>query len=267
MKRPILLLLLIIFSWQLSAQTNPTEAKAAFLLAEESYNQGDYKAALLYLNKAKKSFGATNSKMLYLQLQAELELYRTDKSYYDQVIQTIAAFQSAPDVASFNEEKVLEVMKMKLQLESQLVAQNQQALEEEKRKSAQRHAIAKLRFEDWPFNVTLVSLQEQKKDDPFFASLEPLDHFEDNVYDLTLYFLPELDKYQLKNRTESRYPYINASHGEFAENTIYFEDNKMYGIYVKGSTVKGYAATVFNYLSSSSHNRSKGGADKGAGVG
>src|SRR5688572_6813702 len=92
------------------------EAKAAYLLAEEDFNAGKYESTISYLNKAVEKIGAANAKILYLKIMAEKELLRKDTSFLLKLNESIAAFEKAPDVASFNEDKYLEVVKLKLQL-------------------------------------------------------------------------------------------------------------------------------------------------------
>lgn len=112
-------------------KTNQTEAKAAYMLAEESYDKANYPAALSYLKNAQKSLGGSNSKILYLQIQIEKEISKTQNNYRDSLIKTISAFQVAPDIKDFNEDKVLEVIKMKIELE-QLVAREKSIITEKK---------------------------------------------------------------------------------------------------------------------------------------
>jgi hypothetical protein len=98
-------------------QTAATEAKAAYLLAEEAYTANDWKGTLSYLEECKKKIGTPNSKILYLQVMTEMELAKTDSTYNHAALKTIAMFEKAPDVKDFNEEKVLEVMKIKIRLQ------------------------------------------------------------------------------------------------------------------------------------------------------
>ena len=100
----------------MTAQTAATEAKAAYLLAEEAFNSGDWKGTISYLEQSKKKIGSANSKILYLQIMAEIEMAKSDSSYNTAVLNTIAAFESAPDVKDFNEDKSLEVMKAKIRI-------------------------------------------------------------------------------------------------------------------------------------------------------
>ena len=98
------------------SQAASTEAKAAYLLAEEAYNANDWTAAKSYLAECTKKLGKPNSKILYLQIMTEMELGKSNAGYYDTVAKSIAAFEELPDIQEFNEEKALEIMKIKLKL-------------------------------------------------------------------------------------------------------------------------------------------------------
>lgn len=111
---------IFLFSFILLFQVSPAqtsaarEAKAAYLLAEESFSAGDWKGTMDYLQQCKKLMGKANSKMLYLQILTSAEIAKKDPAYHDTVLTFIAAFEKAPDIKQFNEDKVLEVMKLKL---------------------------------------------------------------------------------------------------------------------------------------------------------
>lgn len=109
-------ILITVIQFSLYAQTAATEAKAAYLLAEEAFSANDWKNAIAYLEDCKKKIGTPNSKILYLQIMTEMELAKTDSSYNASVLKTIADFEKAPDLKSFNEDKVLDVMKIKIRI-------------------------------------------------------------------------------------------------------------------------------------------------------
>lgn len=113
----IFVCLLLFFIQPLYSQVNETEAKAAYMLAEENYGKGNYPVALSFLKNAKTKLGGANCKILYLQIQIESELAKTQRNYQDSLLKTIAAFQTSPDIKEFNEDKVLEVVKMKMEME------------------------------------------------------------------------------------------------------------------------------------------------------
>jgi hypothetical protein len=116
MKQLLCLLSFVLVLHSSQAQSSATEAKAAYLLAEEAFNANEWKEALKYLEQCKAKIGTVNSKILYLQIMTEMELAKTDAAYYDAVARSINAFEKAPDAAAFNEEKTLEVMKIKVRL-------------------------------------------------------------------------------------------------------------------------------------------------------
>lgn len=116
MKMTFLLISILLLNFSGYSQSSATEAKAAYLLAEESFAANDFKGAISYLEECQKKMGAANSKMLYLQIMAQLELAKTDAAYNEQVLKSIQSFEKAKDIKDFNEDKVLEVTKTKLRL-------------------------------------------------------------------------------------------------------------------------------------------------------
>lgn len=117
MKNVLFVCLILVFVQPLYSQVNETEAKAAYMLAEENYGKGNYPVALTFLKNAKAKLGGANCKILYLQIQIESELAKTQRNYQDSLLKTIMAFQTSPDIKEFNEDKVLEVVKMKMEME------------------------------------------------------------------------------------------------------------------------------------------------------
>lgn len=158
---------LLLSSLSAFAQINETEAKASYMLAEENYGKGNYPVALTFLKNAKANLGGANCKILYLQIQIESELAKTRKNYRDSLLKTIAAFQTAPDIKDFNEDKVLEVVKMKLEIAQKLIEEKallaeQKAAEETKNEKT---------FKDWRFTAGLnlgLTVKEAEKMYPAF---------------------------------------------------------------------------------------------------
>lgn len=56
----------MLFFGPLYSQVNETEAKAAYMLAEENYGKANYPVALTFLKNAKLKLGGANCKILYL---------------------------------------------------------------------------------------------------------------------------------------------------------------------------------------------------------
>jgi len=162
----LLIIIALIFSFTtLSAQSNQTEAKAAYLLAEESYGKGDYKTALRYLELTKKSLGSSNSKMLYLWIQTELEIGKTEPGNNEKILALIDEFENLSDVNSFSEEKVLEITKIKLTLKTQLSDANEKAQKEAKEKLLIEGVINAYEKDlDYPLGASLAELKVKHPD-------------------------------------------------------------------------------------------------------
>jgi hypothetical protein len=162
MRLCVVLSFFLLSSLPVLAQMNETEAKASYMLAEENYGKGNYPVALSFLKNAKANLGGANCKILYLQIQIESELAKTRKNYRDSLLKTIAAFQTSADIKDFNEDKVLEVVKMKLEI-AQKAAEEAALLAEQK---AAEEAKSEKNFKDWRFTAGLnvgLTLQEAEK--------------------------------------------------------------------------------------------------------
>lgn len=163
----VVLSFFLLTSLPVLAQMNETEAKASYMLAEENYGKGNYPVALTFLKNAKASLGGANCKILYLQIQIESELAKTRKNYRDSLLKTITVFQNSPDIKDFNEDKVLEVVKMKLEI-AQKAAEEAALLAEQK--LAEEAKSAKT-FKDWRFTAGLnlgLTVKEAEKMYPAF---------------------------------------------------------------------------------------------------
>ncbi|SJZ62897.1 hypothetical protein [Sediminibacterium ginsengisoli] len=160
MRRYVLLFAALIIFHSAKAQVNANEAKAAYLLAEECYGKADYKCALEYLQQVRTSLGTTNCKILYLQIMATRELHAKDPNVADKVLPLIDEFEKSADYASFNEEKSLEITKMKLALKKE-----QKALKEKTDRENAANAAAEKAFSEeftrfGPLGITLDQLNE-----------------------------------------------------------------------------------------------------------
>lgn len=113
MKTTLLILFFCIPVLHLYGQSN-AEAKAAYLLAEESYGKGDYESTLIYLKAAKQSLGAANSKILYLEILTEVELSKTKSANPERMLSLINEFEVNSEEERFSEEKILEIYKIKM---------------------------------------------------------------------------------------------------------------------------------------------------------
>jgi len=143
-------------------QNNANEAKAAYLLAEESYSKGDMKSAIEFLGDASAKLGGANSKILYLKIMAQRELANKDTSYLSKLASSISIFEKAPDAKDFSEEKSLEIMKIKLQLNKELAQKNK--AEQNKTVIEEGLKAFALEHPDWPLGATLDELKAKHPD-------------------------------------------------------------------------------------------------------
>lgn len=143
-----------------SAQSASAEAKAAYLLAEEEFSAGKYASCISYLDQAAAKFGGPNAKILYLKIMALEVLAEDDDASLEALKKTIAAFSKAPDYDSFNEEKQLEVMKLKLRLEKE--GASGKPID-----PLEASAYTKMGITGWKVGVKVEAMQEAHPD--FFA--------------------------------------------------------------------------------------------------
>lgn len=172
MRKLIMVCLFLITGYTLNAQANATEAKAAYLLAEDSYGKGDYKSALEFLRQVREALGSTNCKILYLQIMATRELYAKDTGSNNNVLPLILEFEKSPDYANFNEEKSLEISKLKLLIKTEQKAAMDKVAELMMAKQKRTDSLAKARTQDHKnafintvtqkgqFNITLDELDK-----------------------------------------------------------------------------------------------------------
>ncbi len=165
MMRKFLLICLLGFSFQaIRAQSNTNEAKAAYLLAEESYGKGDYKGTLEFLHQVRETLGSPNCKVLYLQIMATRELYAKDTSGNNKVLPLILEFEKSPDYADFNEEKTVEITKLKLLVKKEIKAVQEKADAENTLKAAREKYLFGLLNKWGKFEVTLDDVDKAHPD-------------------------------------------------------------------------------------------------------
>lgn len=92
------------------------EAKAAYLLAEEEYNNKRYESSIKFLDEAAAKLGSTNPRILYLKILSLQALAQKNPARNPELKTAIETFEKLPDLASVGEDKQLEVMKIKLRL-------------------------------------------------------------------------------------------------------------------------------------------------------
>lgn len=157
MYKKIIFIFLSCLALNLRAQNSQTEAKAAYLLAEESYGKGDYLTALDFLKQVKTTMGKSNCKILYLEIMATRELFPKIEDG-DKVIALIDKFKKSPDYENFAEEKVLEIAKLELTLKANLKVFKQKKDEENALNAAQEKAFNEIHNRLGPRNISLAEL-------------------------------------------------------------------------------------------------------------
>ena len=163
MKKLLGILAFTITAGYTNAQTSANEAKAAYLLAEECYGKADYKCTLDYLKQARAILDGTNCKILYLQIMASRELYAKSPYVADMLLPLIEEFEKSPDHATFNEEKSLEITKMKLALKNaQRLAAEQKKEKDAADKAAAEKAFTTALYSAGPYGVTMDELDKTK---------------------------------------------------------------------------------------------------------
>lgn len=228
MKKKLLLIILCIAPIILFAQENETEAMAAYMLAEESYASGDYASSLKFLEKAEEKLGNTNSKLLYLKIQIQSELYKNDKLYYDRIMKTISHFQVGPDINNFNQDKVLEVVKMKMAMENKMEEDIRVEQKSKKDKEEREANFRNFGFEGWPFNVDIENLKVNNADSLIFKKkLKSKEYWEDKS--LTAFYPSSLT-------WEGGLPDLLS---------LIDRKNKVFFILTKNDVVKGYRKAIY----------------------
>lgn len=144
MKRILFILALLVATTGSYAQTNANEAKAAYMLAEENYGKGDYKTALEYLQQAKSALGTSNCKVAYLEIMVTRELNAKNPRQSEKILPLIAAFEKLDDYKDFNEEKTLEITKIKLAMKLEQKALREKDEKEAAVREAEKRAEAAL---------------------------------------------------------------------------------------------------------------------------
>lgn len=242
MKIYILLAIQCLAPFVVMAQNSENEAMAAYMLAEESYASGDYASALRFLAKAEQNLGKSNSKLLYLKIQVQSELYKTDNSYYDKIMETINEFQSGSDIYSFKQEKVIDVVKIKMAMENQRDEQIKTANKIQEEQNRIETNYRNFAFEGWPFGVTLESLKITHADSHIFFKNRKLKKQ-----------LHEFDKTLTVICPRS----ITTGYGKFAVVTCYprsilDEGENIFAVIMRDDKVIGYRKTIYlrqNYYS------------------
>ena len=229
--RKILLLVLLVITGHISrAQNKAVEAKAAYQLAEDAYSKSDYKGALDYLQQVKASLGASNCKILYLEIMVTRELYAKEPNVADRVLPLIKEFEKSPDYAEFNEEKTLEITKLKLLFQNQQKAQKKIA---DSAKAADAVFEKAFNEEFVRFGQLGITLAQLDSVNPGLGVLNW--RYINNPNGNTTYFQPWVN-FDIKEPAES-YPFCAVTN-----DTVF--KNKLSSVNVSGGKIREYRSVL-----------------------
>ncbi len=129
MKQIIALLIFLCVSTVVCAQ-NPTEAKMAYQMAEEKLDAKQYTEALDYLEKAETALGSTNPPMLFLKVMITNQIVTAKESTdnYRKLEKAIADFDKHKDKNALGEDKLMEVYRIKMDLDKRKTAYEKEAV-------------------------------------------------------------------------------------------------------------------------------------------
>lgn len=153
-----------------NAQINETEARAAFLLAENFYAKGEMSNALQFIEQAKTNLGGGNCKIYYLEILIRNELYKSNKRQYEELQKVITAFQTSKDFNTFNKEKILEILQLKMLISMENEKQKISDSIQKKTDNFLDENFKRYRIEGWPINISFDQLKVLKKNHPFFKN-------------------------------------------------------------------------------------------------
>lgn len=119
-KLAIIILLLLSTSLFVHAQNKEIEAIAVYQMAEENFDAKNYDGALKHIKTTKTILGTANCKILYLEVQILEELSKANPEYLKDLQSAIHAFEQAPDIDQFSQEKRVEVAKIKISVEDRV---------------------------------------------------------------------------------------------------------------------------------------------------
>lgn len=194
------------------AQSYSMEAKAAYLLAEEEFYAGKYETAIKYLDEAAAKLGKPNAKILYLKVMAILPMAQKDEKQTTRLKEAIMAFENTPDLASFNEEKQLEVLRLKLKLRQ---VGNLLPPEEDMTES-----FSKFTLDGWKLGMTLEEAKNLKPN--FFTSASKSVEKDEFVFKLESHLIDGRSRFPLS------YTWVYFQNGKlrkvFRDESFYSKD-------------------------------------------
>lgn len=108
---------------------NATEAKMAYQMAEEKFDAKQYDQALDFLKKAETALGKTNPPILFLKVMItnQIVIARESTETYNNLEKAIEDFEQHKDKNALEEDKLMEVYRIKIELQKMKVAIQKEA--------------------------------------------------------------------------------------------------------------------------------------------
>ncbi|TDQ76606.1 outer membrane protein assembly factor BamD [Sphingobacterium yanglingense] len=163
MKQIIALLIFLCVATVVCAQ-NPTEAKMAYQMAEEKFDAKQYTEALDYLEKAETALGSTNPPMLFLKVMITNQIVTAKESTdnYRKLEKAIVDFDKHKDKNALGEDKLMEVYRIKMDLDKRKTAYE---------KEASRTAELKKHYEEMVYRLATEFPKTEVSARDFFMSI------------------------------------------------------------------------------------------------
>lgn len=128
MKQFLQILIFLCVATVANAQSN-MEAKMAYQMAEEKFDAKQYDEALEYLKKAETALGSTNPPMLFLKVMITNQIVTANESTdnYQKLEKAIADFDKHKDKEALGEDKLMDVYRIKMDLDKRKTAYEKEA--------------------------------------------------------------------------------------------------------------------------------------------
>ena len=143
-----LLIVSLLFSVPILAQDKDDIAKALYAKAESSYTSEKYDEALKYLNDCESTLGSTNSKILYLKVNALNKLYIISGENLAGLKFALDNFFEITDKSTYPSEKYSDIVNIKIDLPSQ-IKEREQIAEQQPAYSKLKTSNSKAEFEEF----------------------------------------------------------------------------------------------------------------------
>ena len=126
--------------------------------------------ALQFIEKAKTNLGGGNCKIYYLEILIRNDIFKSNKEQYNELQKAIVAFQTSRNFDTFNSEKILEVLQLKLLISKEHEKHKYSDSNQLEKEKDLDEKFSHIGFEGWLLNVRFDELKVMKSTHPFFMS-------------------------------------------------------------------------------------------------